>query len=210
MTKFGSTWMIFELCCGKGKFMALLSSMLLLAMFLVSCGKSDPRLDRLFSLRIQASDLPTGWQREKGGIGDRDSKDEGVISRWVQFRGAPEKEILGVLVSQELTDYPDIDQATSAYAEIVKEIFPVEDWTWPEQVVLVSQADQFRLACFEQYVSNYDDQRLKGSYYCRAIGQYGTTISVIYANVFQDQWLTFEDLQHLLEAADARLATGTH
>lgn len=190
--------------------MALLSSMLLMTMFLVSCGESDPRLDRLFSLRIQASDLPAGWQREKGGVGDRDSKDEGVISRWVQFRGAPEQEMLGVFVWHELTDYPDPKQAASGYAEMVELEFPVNDWTWPEQVEIEDRADQFQLACLEWRVGIYDDERRKGSYSCAAIGRYGTIVSIIHANVFQDQWLTFEDLQHLLEAADARLATGTH
>jgi hypothetical protein len=115
-----------------------------------------------------------------------------------------------VLAWQELIDYPDLDQATSVYAEIVKKEFPVPDWTWPEQVHFESQADQFRLACLERRVDIHDnvDDRFRGSYLRRAVGQYGTIISAIHANVFKDQWLTFADLQHLLEAADARLAAG--
>jgi hypothetical protein len=41
-------------------------------------------------------------------------------------------------------------------------------------------------------------------------GRYGTVASTIHANVCQDEWLTFENLQHLPEATDARLANSTN
>jgi hypothetical protein len=196
-----------RLKCEEKRLQGLLGIALLLGVLIVACIESDSRLDRLFSLHIETTDLPEGWYRNKGGIGDRDRKSEDTISRWVAFQGVPEQEMLGVFVRHELTDYPDPDQAIRAYTEIVKEEFPVKEWTWPEQVHFESRADQFRLACLEWQMGIYDDERLRGSYSCRAVGQYGTIISVIYANVFQDQWLTFEDLQRLLEAADARLAS---
>lgn len=191
----------------KRKLPNIWSFVLLASVLLSGCDKSSPRLDRLFSLRIQTTDLPDGWYREKGGIGDRDSESEGIISRWVQFRGVPEAELPGVLVIHELIDYPDLDQATTAYGEIVEEAFPVEEWIWPEQIQLYRGADQFYLACLDIQAAYEDaDERYWGMYHCTAVGRYGSTISLLYVSVFQDQWLTFEDLQRLLEAADARIA----
>jgi hypothetical protein len=195
----------------REKLLGLSSIALLIGALLAGCRiQSSPRLERLLSLQIRTADLPSGWFVDGVGIGDRDKENEGILSRWIQFRGVPEAVFPTVLAIHELTDYPDLDQATSVYAEIVKKEFPVQDWAWPEQVHFASQADQFRLACLERHVDIHDnvDERFRGSYHCKAVAQYGTIISVIYANVFKDQWLTFEDLQHLLEAADARLAAG--
>jgi len=194
---------------GREKLLVFLAIALFSSALLTGCGKPNPRLERLFPLFIHTTDLPSGWYRDEGGIGPRDREGEGIISRWVQFRGVPEKEFPTVLVIQELIDYPDLDQAVRAYAEIVEEEFPVEKWTWPEQIQFESKADQFRLACVERRIDIHGevDERFRGSYHCTAVGRYGSIISVIYANVFKDQWLTFKDLQRLLEAADIRLAS---
>jgi hypothetical protein len=194
---------------GEGeKLLMAWGSILFISMLVTGCVESNPRLEDLFLLQVRTADLPSDWFVDGVGIGDRNKESDRIISRWIQFRGVPEAVFPTVLAIHELTDYPDLDQATCAYAEIVKEEFPVQDWTRPEQVHFESQADQFRLACLERRVDIHDnlDERFKGSYFCRAVGQYDTTVSVIHANVFKDQWLTFEDLQRLLEAADARLA----
>jgi hypothetical protein len=196
----------------REKFLSFLAITLFTSALLAGCGDvchPNPRLERLFSLFIHTTDLPSGWHREGGGIGDRDREGEGIISRWVSFRGVPEKVFPTVLAWQELIDYPDLDQATSAYGEIVEEEFPVEEWIWPEQIQFESKADQFHLACLERRVDIHGeiDERFRGSYHCRAVGRYGSIISVLHANVFKDQWLTFSDLQPLLEAADTRLAS---
>jgi hypothetical protein len=195
----------------REKLLGLSSIALLIGALLAGCSiESSPRLEHLFSLQIRTTDLPSGWSVDGVGIGDRDRENEGVISRWISFRGVPEEVFPTVLAWQELINYPDLEQATNAYDEIVEEEFPVEEWVGPEQVHFESQADQFRFACLERRVDIHDnvDERFRGSYFCRAVGQYGTIISVIHANVFKDQWLTFDDLQHLLETADARLAAG--
>jgi hypothetical protein len=196
----------------REKLLGFLALALFSGALLTGCGDvchPNPRLERLFSLFIHTTDLPSGWHREGGGIGDRDREGEGIISRWVSFRGVPEKVFPTVLAWQELIDYPDLDQATSAYGEIMEEEFPVEEWIWPEQIQFESKADQFHLACLERRVDIHGeiDERFRGSYHCRAVGRYGSLISVLHANVFKDQWLTFEDLQRLLEAADTRLAS---
>ena len=167
----------------------------------------DPRVMRLFPLFISTSDLPSGWWRTGGGIGDAEG--EGVISRWVQFQGAPEEEFPSVLVWQELADYSDPEQAARTYAERVAAHFPTENWIWPEQVDFHSRADQFHFACLEGQIRTFDGthEHVRPYHACTAIGQYGSIVSVLHANVFEDEWLTFEDLQHLLELADTRLAS---
>ena len=102
-------------------------------------------------------------------------------------------------MKHELIDYPSITEAANAYTEITTALFPTEDWTWPEQVGLNSQADQFRVACRAASPENS---------HCSSVAQYGNLISVIHANVFQDKWLTIKDLERLLEAVDARIAAA--
>jgi hypothetical protein len=190
----------------KARLLKVCSIALFVSAFLAGCVESSPRLERLFSLHIRTTDLPSGWYHDAGGRGDRDRENEGIVSRWVQFRGSRTK-LAGVLVSQELIDYPDLDLATESYAEIAGQEFPAENWIWPEHIQFESKADQFRLACLAvEAIDGELDNVYAGMHHCTAVGRYGTLVSVIYANVFRDQWLTFDDLQRLLEAADARLA----
>jgi hypothetical protein len=178
-------------------------------LLLASCMQSEPRVERLFQLFIQPSDLPAGWYHDAGGIGELEREEEGIFSRWVQFRRNPEREAVGVLVSQELVDYPTVEQAVSAYDDIIETLRPVEEWRWPDEIAHDSQADRFSVACMQDDITLAEvDRRYVGMYNCNAVGQYGHLVSIIYANVFQNQWLTFEDLQRLLNAADRRLATG--
>jgi hypothetical protein len=197
---------------GREKLLGFLAIALFSGVLLAGCGDvchPDPRLEHLFPLFITKSDLPVGWYGVGGDIGRRDRENEGIIARQVKFAGVPEEEFPSVLVSQELIDYPSPDQATHAYTEIVEEEFPVKEWAWPEQIRFKSKADEFHLACLERRVDIHGevDERFKGSYFCRAVGRYGSIISVLHANIFKDEWLTFEDLQRLLEAADTRLAS---
>jgi hypothetical protein len=189
---------------------ALSVAAFLLLTLATGCGEQDPRLQGLFSRQIKQSDLPSGWFVDGVGVDDRDRPDEGILARWIQFRGVQESVFPTVLVIHKLIDYPDVDQARGAYAQAVLDEFPVEDWTWPEQVQVKSKADEFRLACLKRNLEIHGDidERYRGSYFCTAVGRYDTTVSIIYANVFRERWLTFADLQHLIEAADARLAAG--
>ena len=189
---------------------ALSMTVLLIFILAVGCGEQDPRLHRLFSRMVKQADLPSGWFVAGGGVDDRDQPDKGILARWIEFRGVPESVYPTVLAIHWLIDYPDGDQARAAYEQAVTEEFPVSAWVWPEQVQITSQADEFRLACLERNVEIYSnlDERYRGSFFCRAVGRYGTTVSIIYANVFEDEWLTYADLQHLLEVSDARMATG--
>jgi hypothetical protein len=175
----------------------------LLAIFAFTTGcsllpRQDPRLEHLFTLFIEPSDLPQGWRHDWSGI----EEVEGAISRTYLFRGSNDPDKLYVNVSQQLAMYPDAASAAAAYPGWVSREFPTAVWNPPPQLTFQSKADQFDLKCMDVHIND----RLTHS--CRALGRYGDVISSIYANVFEDEWLTFEDFERLLERADERLYEG--
>jgi hypothetical protein len=176
-------------------------SLLAIVTFAIGCSvlpAQDPQLERLFPLFIGLSDLPPGWQRGRAKIEDV----EGAISRTYFFLGSEDPDKLYVAVSQQLAIYPDVARATTAYPGWVSREFPTAVWNPPPQLTFQSKADQFDLKCMDVHIND----RLTHS--CRALGRYGDVISSIYANVFEDEWLTFEDFERLLERADERLYEG--
>ena len=178
----------------------ILGLLLLASALLPACtSDANERATRIFALLLRASDLPPGWQRDRGGRGRFDHESEGIISRFVVFLQAPERQGAGAPVWQELIDYPNTNQAADAFAGIVRIEIPDNGWTWPEQVDFPYRADKLEVACVPQPSS-------PETTWCTSIAQYGNYISVIYANVFEEQWLTMEDFERLLVAADARLA----
>jgi len=162
---------------------------------------ANDRAIRLIALLLRASDLPPGWQRDHGGIGNLDREREDIVSRFVSFRGVPERQRAGVLVWQELIDYPSNPQAKDAYTDILRNEIPSEAWTWPEQVSFEYQADELEVTCLAQ-------PSAPETTWCRSVAQYGNFVSIIYANVFEEQWLTMEDLERLLESIDKRMAVA--
>ena len=61
-------------------------------------------------------------------------------------------------------------------------------------------ADQFRFACIPATINGIPASS------CRAVGQYGGLVSVFVTNVFDDQWFTWEDMEHVLQVIDERMA----
>ena len=182
--------------------LGILSLLVLGCLLLAGCtSDANDRATRLFSLLLRASDLPPCWQRTRGVIGDWDQESKGIISRSVGFRGVPEQQRGDVLVSQELINYPSAAQAGEAYPSIVRVVIPTKSWSWPEQVSFRSQADQLQVACVQ-------DPDSPETTWCSGVAQYGSFISVVRANVFEEQWLTMEDLERLLESVDARMAAA--
>ena len=176
--------------------------LILLSVLLIGCANdSNDRLERLFDLRLSASDLPAGWQLAHGGRGRLDQEREGVLSRSVFFRGVPERQRADVFVRQELIDYPSANQAADTFADIVRMEIPNNGWSWPEQVDFPYRTDQIEVACTQ-------DPDSPGTTWCRSVAQYGNFVSIIYANVFEDRWLTMEDLERLLESIDKRMAAA--
>lgn len=182
--------------------LSVISLLLLVGALLQGCANgSSERLDRLFALRLRTSDLPPGWHHDRGAIGEWDQESKGILSRTVVFLGVPERQRAGVLVWQELVDYPSAAQAEDAYPDIVQAEIPAKSWAWPEQIDFHSQADQIQVACAQDVDSPETTS-------CRSVAQYGNYVSIIWANVFEEQWLTMDDLERLLESVDARMAAA--
>jgi hypothetical protein len=190
------------------KLLTLWLLVLLTTMSLGACLESNQRVAQIFPLFIQPMDLPSGWYYDTtgAGIGRLDNERQGVISRYRTYRGTRDRDLLEVHVSQEIILFPDADQAARSFSAIVEEEVPTKDWGWPEQVRFESEADQFLLVCLDLRAVLADaEKRHRETHWCRSIGRYGAVVSIIWANVFEDKWLTFEDFQNLLTMADTRL-----
>jgi len=172
------------------------------SVLLVGCtSDANDRATRLIALLLRASDLPPGWQRDRGGRGRLDQEREGIISRFVVFLRVPERQRAGAPVWQELIDDPNTNQAGDTFADIVRMEIPNNGWTWPEQVDFPYRADQIEVACTQ-------DPDSPGTTWCTSVAQYGNFVSIIYAHVYEEQWLTMEDLERLLESIDKRMAAA--
>jgi hypothetical protein len=158
----------------------------------------DPQLERLFPLFIDVSDLPPRWWHGGAEI----EPVEGAVSRTYFFHGSNDPDKLYVNVSQQLAMYPDAASAAAAYPGWVSKEFPAIDWQPPPQVAFQSKADQFDLKCIAVNIDGHP------AHSCTALARYGDVISNIYANVFEDKWLTFADFERLLKRADKRLYEG--
>lgn len=198
----------FGLRCETKMHLALTFGAVLLSSLLASCVASNKRVEQVFPLFIQSSDLPAGWYYDKttGGVGRWGNEGTGTVSRFVQFRGTRDRNLLEVHVIHEVNLFPDADKAATSFARILKKETPTEDWVWPEQVAFDSKADQFSLVCLDLQSILTDGNGHRETHWCTAVGRYGTVVSIIEANIFEDQWLTFNDFERLLTMADARLA----
>lgn len=189
------------------KRLALSLLALLTTISLSACLESNQRVEQIFPLFIQPMDLPSGWYYDTtgAGIGRLDNERQGVISRYHTYRGTRDRDLLEVHVSQEIILFPDADQAARAFVTLAEREVPTENWIWPEQIQFESQADQFLLVCLDLEHVFGDGHESLESHACAVVGQYGSVVSVIEANIFPDKWLTFEDFQKLLTMADTRL-----
>lgn len=153
--------------------------------------------ERIFRVMAQLSDFPQGWRR----VNSRVENAEGVQKRVWFYAGPPDTEKHAVLVSHHIGVYIDSDAAQNAYPSVVTEEFPTARWTSPARWSYQSPvADQFQIKCMQVQVGGVPTSS------CRVIGQYGDMISVLYANVFEDQWFTWEDMERVLKAIDERMA----
>lgn len=152
---------------------------------------------RISRASIQVSDLPFGFQRGRAVIKNTDD----TLSQAWTFRKTPSNQNTFVLVSQQIILYADASAAHDAYSALKRQIFPTSDWVGPAQLSYeTSIADQFHFACIPSELDGIP------AYTCSALGQYGDMTSVLYANVFQSQGFTWEDMERVLGAIDDRMA----
>lgn len=178
---------------------------LILVSFCILAGCSLPTRafreaeDRIFAVMLQPSDLPQGWQADFGSIRD----EEDVIARSRGFYD-PGLERYSVLVSHQVSVYTSEQAARDAYPRLESRWFPTVNWVEPSDLSYQSAtADQFSLRCIAVTITGVP------AHSCRAVEQYGDMSSVLLANVFEDRWFTRDDLEHLLQVIDQRLAAQT-
>jgi hypothetical protein len=152
---------------------------------------------RIFRTMIQTFDFPQGWRR--GNMGEIEV--EGATSRAVSIRGPANLEQYAVLVTHIVSIYDSAEAAREAYPGVSAQNFPTSAWAPPEGFSYESStADEFALQCMSVRISGVPAES------CKAVARYGDIISVLYANVFEGRWFTWEDLERVLRAIDQRAA----
>lgn len=182
------------------KLIEILEVLLLITLLVLAAGCGpppiDPKVQRLYDLFIRPSDLPAGWRYDT--IVVESVKD--AVSRTISYRGASEEEAPFVLISQQLVGYPDRERAILDYTRWLVKEFPHPDWKWPAQVEFQSSAEQFDLGCIQMGINNLS------MHSCTALARYDATISILYVNIFDNRWFTFDDFERLLGAIDIRFS----
>ena len=152
---------------------------------------------RIFETWLQPTDFPQGWQAERGIAED----EEGTVCRVRYFTMSANLDKYSVLVSHRASVYADSGTASDAYSGLEARWFPTSIWVEPRQLQYQSPtADHFRLGCMPVSLGGLP------AHSCRAVGQYQDMTSVLLANVFEDRWFTWADLEHVLQVIDERMA----
>jgi len=152
---------------------------------------------RIFDTWLQLMDFPQGWQAERGTAED----EEGIVCRVRYFTMSADLDKYSVLVSHGVSVYADSGTASDAYSGLEARWFPTSIWVEPEQLQYQSPtADRYRLGCMPVSIGGIP------AHSCGAVGQYHDMTSVLLANVFEDRWFTWGDLEHVLQVIDERMA----
>ena len=142
--------------------------------------------------RIMPADLPAGWRL----AGESYDDIPGALTAFtVAYNGAPGKS--WVKVSQQVTIYPNVTSAAMAYQETLQSFS--KSWISPPGLTFTGNADEMYITCIPAYIDGLH------IYSCVAVGLYGDTLSTLWANVFEEQWLTMGDFEKVLEAMDRRV-----
>jgi hypothetical protein len=146
---------------------------------------------------MNATDLPFGW----GHPGDASIKSPDGYGLRVVYYGADPHSQSYVNVSQDLVYYRTVALSQVAYRAAVAEAIPTtyaDKWVRPPELDLAAHADEMTIACLPG--------RINGIYHraCKVIARYDDVVMTLYANVFEDRWLTMAQFRRLLERVDAR------
>lgn len=174
-----------------------------------SIGRSPSESDETTEIRrrinqwmINATDLPLNYAQARF----TDIEDPVGVGRAVTYHGANPVTQSWVNVSQFIVVFPDAESSIAGYERYLAKAIPpayADSWPMPPELEdLEARADQLAGGCYSVQI---DDLPMRG---CRIVGRYGTVVTELYANVFEDRWLTMAELRRLLERADARLAAA--
>lgn len=160
----------------------------------------SPDLELLFDVKLQVEDLPPGWVREGASFVET----PGGEGRGFGFvlASAPQ-ELSWVRIGELVFVYESEELARERYSEEV-ELFSLSGmWEEVPELMFSHHADEIEVACMETSVNRVRHQS------CTAVARYGQVVTVIMASVFEDQWLTMDEFQGVLEAADRRATAAT-
>jgi hypothetical protein len=147
---------------------------------------------------LNATDLPFGWGHRRS---DSIKSPDGYGLRVVYYGADPRGQSY-VNVSQRLVYYRTVELSQAAYQAAVAEAVPTaaaHKWVRPPELDFAARADEMTIACLPG--------RINGIYHraCSFIARYDDMVMILYANVFEDRWLTMVQFRWLLERVDARV-----
>jgi hypothetical protein len=147
---------------------------------------------------LNATDLPFGWgHRWSNTITEPDGYGLHVV-----YYGANPRSQSYVNVNQRLVYYRTVESSQAAYQAAVAQAIPAvaaHKWVRPPELDFPARADEMTIACLPG--------RINGIYHraCRVMARYDDVVMTLYANVFEDRWLTMAQFKRLLERVDARV-----
>lgn len=148
---------------------------------------------------IDGTDLPFGWGYRSGKPLDV----PGGYGQDVGFHGADPAKYPFVLVTQTLEIYPDETASHGAYqAWVARAIPPAYADVWVQPLELQdfqNKADEISIACMAVRINGIPTRS------CRVIARYGELVTTLFANVFEDRWLTMPQFRRLVERLDQRM-----
>ncbi len=177
-------------------------TLILCIVALTACWPSDPLAQAAIRRHgldmMDATDLPFGWGHRWS---DSIKTPDGFGQR-VTYYGANPRSQPYVNVSQRLVYYRTVAYSQAAYLAAVAEAIPAayaDKWVRPPELDFPGRADEMTIACLPG--------RMEGIYLrsCRFIARYDDVVMIVYANVFEDRWLTMAQFRRLVERVDARV-----
>jgi len=180
-------------------------TLVLCTVALSACWPSDPLAQAAIRRHgldtMNATDLPFGWGHRWS---DSIETSDGFGQR-VTYYGANPRSQPYVNVSQYLVYYRTVEHSRAAYQAAVAEAIPTayaDKWVRPPELDIHGRANEMTIACLPG--------RMEGIYLrsCRFIARYDDAVMTLYANVFEDRWLTMAQFRRLLERVDKRMDDG--
>ncbi len=158
--------------------------------------QQSPLEMRLNAIHLRKADFPsTDWK-----VYDpvNEAMPNALIARSYAYS---HNDAFWIKVSQQLSLYADATNAQTAYTQAVQE-WLTPDWQPLPNLIFVGHADKMCIGCSEGYVNNIHHYR------CTAVSLYGNTVTIFWANVFDDQWFTMTDFEQLLITLDQRMVAA--
>ncbi len=148
---------------------------------------------------IDGADLPFGWGYRSG----RPLEIVDGYSQSVGFHGANPDQYTFVLVTQRLEIYPNESLSHGIYRTRVNELIPsayADVWVQPPEMEdFQGGADEIQITCMAVHINGIPTRS------CQVIARYGELVTTLFANVFEDRWLTMSQFRKLVERLDQRM-----